>query len=107
MTCTNFLDLLRVNSECLSVVETGGGVYKKESVFQNFRTCLCILPPFHDIFSYVARQTKKSVFYVEIKFAFIRTTKRILTECIASVLSRHTGVITSRVKEKSAALYSK
>ena len=92
----------------MSVVETGGGggVYKKESVFQNFRTCLCILPPFHDIFSYV-EQTKKSVFFVELKFAFIRTTKTILTECIVSVLSRYTGVITSRVKEKSAALYSK
>ena len=78
------------------------GLCKKESVFQHFHAYFCVLSPFHDIF--LSQINKKSV---EIKIANAKAMKTMLTECIVSALSRHTGVITLTVKEKSASLHSK
>ena len=80
-------------------------VCKKESVFQHFHMYFCILSPLHDISP--CRTNKKSVFFVDRKSADTKASTTIITERIATVLSRHSGVITRRVKEKSAALHSK
>ena len=86
-------------------IEGTGWSARKSLFFQHFCTYFWILSPFHD--SFPCQTNKKSVFQVEIKIANTKTNKAMLTECIASVLYPHTGVITGRVEEKSAALHSK
>ena len=82
----------------MTFVETGG-LCKKESVFfLNFYPYFFILSQFQDIS--LCRTNEKSVFQREIKIANTKTTKKMLTECIVSVLSHNTGIIACRVKEK-------
>ena len=81
----------------------GGGGCKKSLFFNIFTRIFAYFPDF-TIFSFL-EQIKESVFYVEIKIANTKTTKTMLTECIASALSRYTGVIKRRVKENSAVLH--
>ena len=81
----------------VSVVGTGG-LQERVSFFNIFTRIVA----FSRYFPVSDKQ--KSVFWVEIKIANAKTTKTMLTECIASSLSRYTGVITRSVKENSAAL---
>ena len=79
------------------------GLQERVCFLDIFTPILAYFPDFK-IFSYV-EQIKNLSF--RSKIANTKTTMTILIECIALVLSHHTGVITRRVKEKSAALHSK
>ena len=79
----------------MNVIRTaggGGGELQRMSVFFKIFTNrnFCILFPFHDVF--LCRLTNKQfVFQVGIKIVDTNTPKKLLTECIASIVPTTRG----------------
>ena len=83
----------------MSVIGTGGGPARNSLVFQHFHSYFCILSHF-TIFSY-----SEQIRNLSFRLKYILLIRRFLKQCLLNILHRfsgHTGVITCRVKEKSA-----